>query len=117
MPYALCVYSGLRAEQGRVVHDINMQAGTRQMSAAKITMHDAKSGEQIELLLEPRLLFRMKGIGYQHPPVGPLALENIHIQQVVTARRRDRVGHGVLEQLHIGPWAPAGFTDWFDGAA
>jgi len=44
-----------------------------------------------------------------------LSLENIHIQQVVTARRGNEVGHGVLEQMHIGPWAPAGFTDWFDG--
>jgi len=35
--------------------------------------------------------------------VDPLALENIHIQQVVTARRVDQIGHGVLEQLHIGP--------------
>jgi hypothetical protein len=124
--------------KGRVAHEVSMQAGTRQMSSAKITMHDEKSGEELELLLEPRLMYRMKGIGYQHPQWGhgqwhgelaiageswrvddvdPLALENIHIQQVVTARRGDQVGHGVLEQLHIGPWAPAGFTDWFDGAA
>jgi len=114
-----------------------MHEGTRQMRKAIITMNDAKSGEVIELTLEPRLLYRMKGIGYQHPEWGhgqwkgelaiggeswaiddadPLALENIHIQQLVTARRGDEVGHGVLEQLHIGPWAPANFTDWFDGS-
>ena len=46
----------------------------------------------------------------------PLALENIHVQQVVTARCGERVGHGVLEQLHIGPSAVHGFADWFDGA-
>lgn len=105
------------------------------MRSATITMRDDKSGEKIELVLEPRLLYSMKGIDYQHPQWGhghwkgelaiggeswrveevdPLALENIHIQQVVTARRGNEVGHGVLEQLHIGPWAPAGFKDWFD---
>ena len=123
--------------QGTVGHSIKMVPRTRQMAAATILMRDDKSGEEIELQLEPRLLYRMKGIGYQHPEWGhgkwkgelaiggeswriddvdPLALENIHIQQVVTARRGDEVGHGVLEQLHIGPWAPAGFKDWFDGA-
>ena len=123
--------------QGRVAHDIDFLPGTRQMSTANITMRDDKSGQEIELNLQPRLIYRMKGIGYQHPQWGhgqwkgelaiagenwnlndvdPLALENIHIQQVVTARRGDQIGHGVLEQLHIGPWSPAGFRDWFDGA-
>ena len=46
----------------------------------------------------------------------PLALENIHIQQVVIARCGDKVGHGVLEQMHIGPSTVLGFDDWFDGA-
>jgi hypothetical protein len=122
--------------RGKVAHDVTMTPGTRQMSAATITMQDEKSGDEIILELEPRLLFRMKGLGYQHPEWGhgqwkgelaiggeswqvddvdPLALENIHIQQVVTARRGDQVGHGVLEQLHIGPWTGAGFKDWFDG--
>ena len=83
-------------------------------------------------------MYRMKGIGYQHPEWGhgkwkgelafageswsldevdPLALENIHIQQVVEARCGDEVGYGVLEQLHIGPYQPYGFSDWFDGYA
>ncbi len=129
---------GARIWQGTVSHEISMRPGTRQMSSASILMHDGKSGEEIQLELQPRLVYRMKGIGYQHPQWGhgkwhgelaiggeswpieevdPLALENIHIQQVVTARRGNDVGHGVLEQLHIGPWAPAGFKDWFDGAS
>jgi hypothetical protein len=91
----------------------------------------------MEVVLEPVLTHRMKGLGYQHPQWGhgkwqgelaiageswnedeldPLALENLHIQQVVKASCGDRVGHGVLEQLHIGPSATFGFADWFDGA-
>jgi len=46
----------------------------------------------------------------------PLALENIHIQQVVRATCGDKVGHGVMEQMHIGASASYGFDDWFDGA-
>ena len=46
-----------------------------------------------------------------------LAPENIHVQQVVRASDdRGRAGIGVLEQIAIGPYAPAGFTDFFDGA-
>ena len=48
--------------------------------------------------------------------VDPLALENLHIQQVVRARSGDRVGIGVLEQVCIGPHVPSGFTEYFDGA-
>ena len=47
----------------------------------------------------------------------PLALENIHIQQVVKVRCGDKVGHGVLEQMHIGASSSYGFEDWFDGAS
>ena len=113
-----------------------MIPGTRRASAAVVTMHD-KSGESLEVTLEPILVHRMKGLGYQHPEWGhgkwhgelaiggeswvdseldPLALENLHIQQVVTVTCGDRVGHGVLEQLHIGPSVTLGFADWFDGA-
>lgn len=123
--------------QGAVQHAVTMIPGTRRAAAAVITMQD-RSGECMEVSLEPVLVHRMKGLGYQHPQWGhgkwqgelaiaaeswrddeldPLALENIHVQQVVRARSGDRVGHGVLEQLHIGPSASYGFADWFDGAA
>ena len=36
----------------------------------KLTTHDQKSGEEIILELEPRLLYRMQGIDYQHPECG-----------------------------------------------
>ena len=123
--------------QGKVKHAITMIPGTRRASSAVITMQD-RSGEVMEVTLEPVLVHRMKGLGYQHPVWGhgkwqgelaiageswtdseldPLALENIHIQQIVKATCGDRVGHGVLEQLHIGPSTTLGFADWFDGAS
>ncbi len=121
---------------GKVGHNIKFVLGTRQAKSATIRMND-KSGEHIDIQLEPQLLFRLKGIGYMHPEWGhgkwqgelaiageswnnskvdPLALENIHIQQVVTARCGDEIGHGVLEQMHLGPHKPYGLEDWFDGA-
>jgi hypothetical protein len=127
---------GARVWQGTVGHDIRMIPGTRRAESAVITMQD-RSGETMEVTLEPGLVHRMKGLGYQHPQWGhgkwhgelaiageswsdsdldPLALENIHIQQVVIARCGDKVGHGVLEQMHIGPSTTLGFDDWFDGA-
>ena len=125
-----------RVWQGSVAHRIEMIPGTRRARAAQVTMQD-RSGETLEVSLEPVLVHRMKGLGYQHPEWGhgrwhgelaiageswqesdldPLALENIHIQQVVRATCGDRVGHGVLEQLHIGPSSTLGFAEWFDGA-
>ena len=86
--------------------------------------------------LEPKLKFMMKGLGYGHPEwkqgawKGELATghesfdprqldhqapENIHTQQVVTATDGQRHGVGVLEQIVVGPYEPAGFKDFFDG--
>lgn len=122
--------------QGTVQHDIRMIPGTRRAAGAVITMQD-RGGEVMAVTLETLLVHRMKGLGYQHPIWGhgkwqgelaiageswmdseldPLALENLHIQQVVRATCGDRVGCGVLEQLHIGPSTTYGFADWFDGA-
>ena len=44
-----------------------------------------------------------------------LAPENIHVQQVVKATDGEREGVGVLEQIVIGPYAPAGFKGFLDG--
>jgi hypothetical protein len=122
---------------GKAGHTLSLEKGTRRAQSAEMRMND-KSGNVLEISLEPLLLFRLKGIGYMHPEWGhgkwkgeleiageswkadevdPLALENLHIQQVVTARCGDEVGHGVLEQMHIGPYEPYGLTDWFDGAS
>ena len=45
-----------------------------------------------------------------------LAPENLHVQQVVRASDGQKTGIGVLEQICIGPYAPAGFTQFLDGA-
>jgi hypothetical protein len=87
--------------------------------------------------LEPVLTFRMRGAGYLHPEWGhgrwhdelavgaeehkvaeldTLDPSCIHVQQVMRATWRERTGLGVLEQLAIGPHAPSGFRDLFDGA-
>ena len=79
----------------------------------------------------------MKGLGYGHPEWGqgrwkgeleiggesfdldalsPLVPENLHVQQVVRASDGRRAGVGVLEQIVIGPYEPAGFTSVLDGA-
>ncbi|AQA19542.1 hypothetical protein BST95_16175 [Halioglobus japonicus] len=128
--------SGTRLWQGKVQHKLDFIPGTRRARSGVITMHH-KSGESMEISVEPVLVHRMKGLGYQHPEWGhgkwhgelviggeswtdaeldPLALENIHVQQIVVARCGDKVGHGVLEQMHIGPSPTHGFDDWFDGA-
>jgi hypothetical protein len=110
--------------------------GTRQAKRAEIVLVQ-DDGTRNEITLEPLLLFRMKGIGYQHPEwshgrwkgelaiageswraadMDPLALENLHIQQVMRATMNGEKGIGVLEQIAIGPHVPSGFTDLFGGA-
>ena len=79
----------------------------------------------------------MKGLGYNHPEwkqgmwkgelatghesfdprqLDMLAPENIHTQQVVRASDGEREGIGVLEQAVMGPYEPAGFEGFSDGA-
>lgn len=121
--------------QGRVHHELEFRPGTRWARCAKMKMSHY-SGESLKIEVEPVLTFFMKGLGYQHPEWGhgnwkgelaidreswvyeeldPMAHENLHIQQIVVARCGDRVGHGVLEQVHLGPYAPYGFKGASDG--
>ena len=46
----------------------------------------------------------------------PLQIANFHTQQVTRVRDGTREGLGVLEQVVLGPYAPAGFTGMTDGA-
>lgn len=46
----------------------------------------------------------------------PTDPRNFHVQQVVRATDGERTGWGVLEQIAIGPYAPAGFTGPVDVA-
>ena len=118
-------------------HRVTYVPGTRLAASAEIDLVD-HDGATRTIALEPILKFQMKGLGYGHPVWGqgmwkgelaiggesfdphqldPLAPENLHVQQVVRATDGTRTGVGVLEQVVFGPYAPAGFTSFLDGAA
>jgi hypothetical protein len=118
-------------------HRVRYRPGTRLAASAELDLVPL-DGPIRTISFEPLLRFQMKGLGYGHPTwrqgawQGELKLgvesfdpdeidllrpEHIHVQQVCrvtddTGRR----GVGVLEQIVIGPYAPAGFTDLLDGA-
>ncbi|MGH1502390.1 MAG: hypothetical protein ACRBI6_02430 [Acidimicrobiales bacterium] len=118
------------------VHRVDYQVGTRWAERAELDLIDLH-GKVRTITMEPLLRFQFKGLGYGHPQWGqgmwkgelevggesfdpleldPLAPENIHVQQVVKLDDGERQGVGALEQIIIGPYAPAGFTEYFDGA-
>jgi len=117
-------------------HRIAYHPGTRLAKSAQIDLVD--HDEKVRTIsMEPILRFQMKGLGYGHPEWGQgmwkgelavggesfdprqldlLAPENVHVQQVVKTSDGTRTGIGVLEQVVVGPYAPAGFTGFLDGA-
>jgi hypothetical protein len=119
------------------VHRVAYHPGTRLASSAEIDLI-RHGGATRTISLTPVLTFHMKGLGYGHPEwrqgtwkgelaiggesfdptaLDPLAPENLHVQQVVRATDGDRrTGIGVLEQVVLGPYAPAGFVSLLDGA-
>lgn len=130
--------NGLDTRMATALHRVRYHPGTRLAAQAEIDLV-AVDGAVRTIALEPVLRFQMKGLGYGHPSWrqgswhGELELgeesyeldelellrpENLHVQQVVRATDdQGRTGIGVLEQICIGPYAPAGFTDVLDGAA
>jgi hypothetical protein len=131
------------AEDGRLErmatarHRVKYIPGTRLAESAEVDLID-HDGNVRTISMEPILKFQMKGLGYGHPEWGqgmwkgelavggesfdpkqldPLSPHNIHVQQVVRVTDdKGRTGIGALEQICIGPYAPSGFTEWFDGA-
>lgn len=118
------------------VHRVDYRAGTRWAERAEIDLIDLY-GKVRTITMEPQLRFQFKGLGYGHPQwqqgvwkgelavagesfdpaaLDPLAPENLHIQQVVKVSDGERNGIGALEQIVVGPYEPAGFTDLLDGA-
>ncbi|MCL2732861.1 MAG: hypothetical protein FWE15_22915, partial [Actinomycetia bacterium] len=116
---------------------IDWAPGTRRARAAELTTAGWDGGRS-RVALTPLLTFQMRGLGYFHPEwshgvwkgenavggecwklgeLDPAAPENTHVQLLVRARTPDGPGIGVLEQLHIGPHAPSGFTGLFDPAS
>jgi hypothetical protein len=117
-------------------HDLEYESGTRRMKRGELRLVE-HTGERHVIRIEPLLRFQMKGIGYQHPEWGhgrwkgelalggeswrtadldPMALDNLHIQQVVRATLDGQEGVGVLEQLCLGPHEPSGFREFMDPA-
>lgn len=117
-------------------HRIDYHPGTRLARSAEIDLVDHDDTVRT-ITLDPVLRFHMKGIGYSHPEWGharwkgelamghesfdPATLdmlrpENFHVQQVVRVNDGSREGIGVLEQVVLGPYAPAGFATMTDGA-
>ncbi|MCB2078339.1 MAG: hypothetical protein KDE55_11655 [Novosphingobium sp.] len=118
-------------------HRIAYHSGTRLARSAEIDLigHDDSVRK---IAFEPILKFQMKGIGYTHPEWGhalwkgeyatghesfdpatldPLQVPNFHVQQLARVTDGTRQGIGVLEQVALGPYAPAGFEAMTDGAA
>ncbi len=120
----------------RAAHRVDYHPNTRLAARAEIDL--VRLDESIRTIqLDPILRFQMKGLGYGHPKwrqgswQGELVLgaetfdpkeldllqpENIHVQQVVTANDGTETGIGVLEQICLGPYRPAGFIGALDGA-
>jgi hypothetical protein len=130
------VEDGLVQRMATAVHRVEYHTGTRLAKQAEIDLIGL-DGSIRTIHFEPVLRFQMKGLGYAHPKWkqgnwhGELVLghetfdpndidlskpENIHVQQVVRVSDGQKTGIGVLEQVVFGPYAPAGFTDFFDGA-
>ena len=130
------VEDGLDRRMATARHRVKYHPGTRLARSAEIDLVDHDGGTRT-ITLDPILKFQMKGLGYFHPEWGqgmwkgelaigaesfdtaqldPLAPENLHVQQVVRASDGARAGIGVLEQVCIGPYAPAGFSEFLDGA-
>jgi hypothetical protein len=129
------VEDGRERRMATAHHRVRYWPGTRLAKSADIDLVDG-AGNIRTITLEPILKFQQKGIGYGHLKWGhglwrgdlsiehesfdprnlnPLALENIHVQQVVRATDGKKTGVGILEQFILGPYTPAGFEDLLDG--
>ncbi|MBU6267465.1 MAG: hypothetical protein KGN34_07990 [Sphingomonadales bacterium] len=127
---------GLARRLATCRHQVSWFPGTRLAKSMAIDLVD-HDGAARRVAMEPLLRFQMRGIGYSHPEWGhgcwkgelatghesidPDALDmlqpaNFHTQQVVRVDDGTRRGVGVFEQVHVGPYAPAGMTGMTDGA-
>jgi hypothetical protein len=130
------VEDGLVQRMATAAHRVEYHSGTRLAKYAEIDLIDTR-GKTRTITLEPTLRFQFKGLGYGHPKwrqgawhgeletgfesfdpneLDLLRPENVHVQQIVKATDGKREGLGVLEQIVVGPYEPAGFTSWTDGA-
>lgn len=130
------VEDGLVRRLATCRHHVGWFPGTRLARSMAIDLVD-HDGSTRHVEMEPLLRFHMRGIGYAHPEwahawwkgelalghetIDPDALDllqvpNFHTQQVVRVDDGSRSGIGLFEQVHMGPYAPAGMTGMIDGA-
>lgn len=116
--------------------DVRWQRGTRWAERATISF-DSPGDDPSPLELTPVATLLMRGLGYTDPDWGhgryrgdlatgsrawaladedPIALGNLHVQQLCRARWGERVGAGVLEILAIGEHPARGLPGFVDGA-
>ncbi len=121
--------------------EIAYKSGTRHTRTAAIALTDERGGAY-RIELTPQWNFYMSGLGYTHPEWGHGRLHGelrvaydayetakvntkefhfLHVQAFCQAVLTGpdglkREGRGVLEQLVIGPYKPAGFTSMTDVA-
>ena len=128
---------GQETRMATAAHRVRYRTGTRLAERVAIDLMTL-DGDVRTIELDPILRFHMKGLGYGHPTWkhgtwhGELAIggesfdpdhldllrpENIHVQQICRASDGAREGVGALEQIVVGPYAPAGFTGALDGAS
>lgn len=112
--------------------DVDYVPGTRRASSVDVTVGPRGRVDR-HVVLTPAMTYQMKGLGYGHPvwkhgtdhggvAVGadswdvadcdPTLKENLHVQQIVRARRADGAeGVGLFEHVAIGPHLPSGLPD------
>lgn len=114
-----------------------LKSGSRWPSSAQLQLNVPGAPDSIQLT--PQSRFQMRGLGYTSPDWGhgqhqgplkvaredigleelnPLQPENLHVQMICNAAASNgETGIGILEQLILGPYAPLGLKEYFDGGS
>ena len=118
---------------------IDFIPGTRHAKEIQIQWQRRRDAGEVTITMQPKFHWYMKGVGYGHETFGhgvyhggPASTyeehtlsevddaHTLHIQAIcdthMTGSLGERRGHGVLEQLSIGPHKPSGFTELLDMA-
>ena len=123
--------------EGQGTLSTTLQSGSRWPSAGTLELD--VDGAPSQIVLKAKQRFQMRGLGYTHPDWGhghhqgplkvarediavadlnPLQGDNFHVQAICSARcNTGETGIGIFEQLILGPYAPFGLKEYFDGAA
>lgn len=123
--------------EGNARMQARLQSGSRWPISGELTVDVA--GAPSGVSLKARQRFQMRGLGYTSPDWGhgqyqgtlkveredisletldPLAMENLHVQMICDAETSaGERGIAIFEQLILGPYAPMGLREYFDGGA